>query len=85
MSDFLQVKLAGSFVNEIFQARILERVAISSSRESSWPRESNPGVLPTPVFLPAEIHGQWSLVGYIYGVAKNQTQLSDWTDAFTWS
>ena len=55
---FLQVKLAVSSVNEIFQARTLEWVAISSSRGSSWPRESNPGVLPTPVFLPAEIHGQ---------------------------
>ena len=30
----------GSFVHGILQARILERVAISSSRESSQPRDS---------------------------------------------
>ena len=29
----------GSFVHGIFQARLLEWVAISSSRESSWPRD----------------------------------------------
>ena len=31
--------LPGSSVHGIFQARILERVAISSSRGSSWPRD----------------------------------------------
>ena len=71
---FLQVELTGSSINRIFQARTLERVTISFSRGSSWPRKLNPGVLPTPVFLPAEIHGQWSLAGYIYGVPKSWTQ-----------
>ena len=34
--------------------------------------------IPTPVFLPGELHGQKSLVGYIvHGVAKSQTRLSD--------
>ena len=31
--------LPGSSVHEIYQARILEQVAISSSRGSSWPRD----------------------------------------------
>ena len=34
--------------------------------EDSWRREWQP----TPVFLPGEFHGQWSLVGHIHGVAK---------------
>ena len=32
---------------------------------------------PTPVFLPGESHGQWSLAGYSPGV-QSQTWLSDW-------
>ena len=35
----------GSTVHGIFQARILEWVAISSSRGSSWPRDRNPRLL----------------------------------------
>ena len=35
------------------------------------------GMEPTPVFLPGESHGQRSLAGYSPGVAKCQTQLSD--------
>ena len=31
----------------------------------------------TPVFLPGESHGQRSLAGYVHGVTKSQTQLSD--------
>ena len=39
-----------------------------------WRRER----LPTPIFWPGELNGQRSLVSYtVYGVAKNQTQLSD--------
>ena len=35
-------------------------------------------VAPTPVFLPAEFHGQRSLAGYIvHGIAKSWTRLSD--------
>ena len=34
---------------------------------------------PTPVFLPGESHGQRSLAGLVYGVAKSQTGLSDYT------
>ena len=36
-----------------------------------WRREG----WPTPVFLPGESHGQWSLT--VHGVAKNQTRLSN--------
>ena len=32
---------------------------------------------PTPVFLPGKFHGQRSLLGYSHGVAKSQTQLSN--------
>ena len=35
----MDYSLPGSSVHDIFQARILEWVAISSSRGSSWPRE----------------------------------------------
>ena len=35
----LDCSLSGSFVHGIFQARILEEVAISSSRGSLWPRD----------------------------------------------
>ena len=35
----------GSSVHEVSQARILEWVAVSISRGSSWPRESNPHFL----------------------------------------
>ena len=38
-----------------------------------WRREWQP----TQVFLPGELHGQRSLVGYSPGVAKSWTQLSD--------
>ena len=36
--DSMDCSLPGSSVHGIFQARILESVAISYSRESSWPR-----------------------------------------------
>ena len=35
----MDCSLAGSFIHGIFQARVLEWVAISFSRESSWPRD----------------------------------------------
>ena len=31
----------------------------------------------TPVFLPGEFHGERNLAGYVYGIAKSWTQLSD--------
>ena len=40
-------------------------------RKISWRREWQL----TPVFLPGESHGQWSLAGTIYRVAKSQNQL----------
>ena len=39
----------------------------------SWRREQQP----TPVFLPGESHGQWSLEGYSPRVAESRTRLSD--------
>ena len=38
-----------------------------------WRREW----LPPPVFLPGEFHSQRSLAGYVHGIAKSRTQLSD--------
>ena len=37
--DPMDCSLPGSFIHEIFQARVLEWVAISFSRGSSWPRD----------------------------------------------
>jgi len=42
-------------------------------RKIPWRREWKP----TPVFLPGEFHEQKDLVGYIHGVAKSQTKLSN--------
>ena len=39
LCDPLDCSLPGCSVHEIFQARILEWVAISSSKISSWPRD----------------------------------------------
>ena len=36
----------------------------------------------TSVLLPGKSHGQRSLVGYSYGVAKSQTRLRDFTFTF---
>ena len=40
-------------------------------RKSSWRREWQP----TPVFLPGESQGQWSLAGTVHRVAKSQNRL----------
>ena len=42
LCDLTDYSTPGSFVHGIFQARILERVAISSSRGSSQPRDQTP-------------------------------------------
>ena len=39
LCDPMDYSLPGSSVQEIFQVRVLEWVAISFSRESSWPRD----------------------------------------------
>ena len=61
-----------SSVHGIFQARVLEWVAISFSKGSSWPG-FNPWDrkipwrrtwLPSPVLWPGEFHGQRSLASY---------------------
>ena len=43
--DLVDCSPSGSCVHEIFQARILEWVAISFSRGSSWPRDQTPDLL----------------------------------------
>ena len=40
----MNCSLPGSSIHGMFQARVLEWVAISFSRGSSWPRDSNPGL-----------------------------------------
>ena len=47
----------------------------SCIRKMPWRRKWHP----TPVLLPGKSHGQRILVGYSHGVAKSQTQLSDFT------
>ena len=37
---------------------------------------------PTPVLLPGKSHGWRSRVGYVHGVAKSHTRLSDFTFTF---
>ena len=54
LCDSMDRRLPGSPVNEIFQARILEWVAISCSRGSSQPRDQ------TPVFC-ISCTGRWIL------------------------
>ena len=42
-----------------------------------WEDHLEKGMAPTLVFLPAESHEQWSLMGYTFhGAAKSQIQLS---------
>ena len=45
----------------------------SQVRKIPWRREC----LPAPIYLPEKFHEQRSLAGLMYGVAKNQAQLSD--------
>ena len=44
LCDPMDYSLPGSSVHGIFQARVLEWVAISFSRESSRPKDTNPGL-----------------------------------------
>ena len=52
------------------ESRLLGEISITSDMH------------PTPVLLPGKSHGQRSLVGYIPGVAKSWTRLSDFTFTF---
>ena len=51
---------------------------LNSSLALPWRRQWHP----TPVPLPGKSHGRRSLVGCSPGVAKSQTQLSDFTFTF---
>jgi len=95
LCDSMDCSLPGSSVCEIFQTRILEWVAISSSRESSQTRDRN---LISHVFWigrrilyhctplqhsclenPTDGGAWWAAV---HGVAKSRTVLSDFTFTF---
>ena len=80
LCDPMDCSLPGSSVHGIFQASVLEWIAISFSRGSSQPRDwtqvsrtvdrcftiwATRAWQSTPVFLPGEFHGQRSLLGYI--------------------
>ena len=77
----------GSSVPEISQARILEWVAISSSRGFSWPRDLNPCLLYLLHWQADSLslnrqenpmdRGAWQAT--VQRVAKSYTRLSDWT------
>ena len=54
----IDYSLPGSTVHGISQARILERVAISFSRGSSWPRDQIHVSCTTGGFLPTELLGK---------------------------
>ena len=68
LCDPMDCSLPGSSVHGIFQAIVLEWIAISFSRGIFPIQGSNPGLRrqwhPTLVLLPGEFHGLWSLVGY---------------------
>ena len=68
----MEYSLPGSSVHGIFQARVLEWIAISFSRGSSRPRDRTHVFCvsficrqwhPTPVLLPGKSHGRRSLMG----------------------
>ena len=48
----------GSFVSGISQARMLESVAISFSRESSWPRDQTHAACIAGGLFPSELPGK---------------------------
>ena len=82
LCDHLDCGPLGSSVHRIFQARILEWVAIPFS----WRLRFDPWVggipwrrewQPTAVFLPEKAHGQRSLAGYSPGGCRVWTWLSD--------
>ena len=60
LSDPMDCSLPGSSVHGIFQARVLEWVAIAFSGKIPWRREK----LPIPVFWPEEFYGLYSPWGH---------------------
>ena len=81
--------LPGSSVHGLLQARTLEWVAVPSSRGSSWSRSQvlyPLSHLGSHIYIHIHIRcislvmdrEAWRVV--IHGVAKSQTQLSDWTE-----
>ena len=68
LCDLVDCSPSGSCVHEIFQARILEWVAISFSRGSSWPRDQTLGLLHSRQILnrlnykgsPEDYKGTWN-------------------------
>ena len=62
LSDPMDCSLPGSSVHGIFQARVLEWVAIAFSELDMTEQVNNKNML-TPMFLPGESQGWRSLVG----------------------
>ena len=87
----MHVSIAGPFPKHQGESKMLDRLPRWLSQERICLQCGRPGFdpwvgkipwrrewLPTPVFLPGEVHGQRSLAGYIvHGVVKSQAELSD--------
>ena len=95
LCDYMDCSLPGPFVHGIFQARILEWVAISHSRRPSWPRDwtrvSGISCVGRRVFLPLAPPGKphitlWllplphSLLGAKFDRPFTSTQHIFWTE-----
>ena len=74
-----------SSIHGIFQARVLEWVAISFSKESSQPRDwTRVSCIAGRHFTTWVTREYQSLSVFIYGVAQSRTRLRDWTE-LNWS
>ena len=71
LSDPMDCSLPGSSVHGIFQARVLEWVAIAFSGKIPWRREK----LPIPVFWPGESRNSGAWWAVVYRVAQSWTGL----------
>ena len=83
LHDPMDSSLPGSFVHEILQARILEWVAVPSSRESSWPKDRTHIAyvsLTAGRFFTAELLGKPRL--YLYVDMNKEKVMERYTPGF---